>query len=76
MTITANLNVFNTNFEQNFLKNASPFQKTGVAFLVESTKIDNTTFSCKTALSNADIKTNRMGGTKWTYHNKRSFASN
>ena len=37
-------------------------------FLVESTKIDNITFSYKTALSEANVKTNRMGSTKLIYH--------
>ena len=45
-------------------------------FLVESTKIDNITFSYKTALSEANVKTNRMGSTKLTYHKEWSFASN
>ena len=37
-------------------------------FLVKSTKIENTTFPYKTALSEVNVKTNRMGNTKWTYH--------
>ena len=37
-------------------------------FLFESTTIDSTTFSYKTAFSKANIETNRMGSTKWTYH--------
>ena len=45
-------------------------------FLVESTKIDNITFPYKTALSEANVKTNRMGSTKLTYHKEQSFASN
>ena len=52
------------------------FKKLEYRFLVESTKIDNITFPYKTALSEASVKTNRMGGTKWTYHKERSFASN
>ena len=36
--------------------------------MVESTKIENATFSYKTALSKASVETNRMGCTKWTYH--------
>ena len=43
--------------------------------LVESTKIDNITFPYKTALSEVDVKTNRMGSTKWTYHKEWIFAS-
>ena len=53
-------------FERNFLKKENLFQKTGVPFLVESTKIE----------SAANVKTNRMGSTKWTYRKERSFASN
>ena len=45
-------------------------------FLVECTKIENTSFPYKTALSEATVKTNRMVTTKWTYHKERSFASN
>ena len=45
-------------------------------FLVESTKIDNITFSYKTALSKAIVKTNRMESTKLTYHKEQSFATN
>ena len=45
-------------------------------FLVESTKIDNITFPYKTALSEANVKTNRMGSTNLTYHKEWSFASN
>ena len=45
-------------------------------FLEESTKIDNITFPYKTALSEANVKTNRMGSAKLTYHKERTFASN
>ena len=44
------------------------FQKTGVPFLVETTKIENTSFPFKTVLSEANVKTNRMATTKWTYN--------
>ena len=44
--------------------------------LVEATKIQNTSFPFKTALSEANVKTNRMATTKWTYHKEWSFASN
>ena len=37
-------------------------------FLVETTKIENTSFPFKTALSEANVKRNRMVTTKWTYH--------
>ena len=51
------------------------FKKLDYRFLVESTKIDNITFPYKTALSEVNVKTNRMRSTKWTYQ-KESFASN
>ena len=44
-------------------------------FLVESTKIGNAIFPYKTALSEANVKANKMGSAKWTYHKERSFAS-
>ena len=76
MTISGNFERFQCfNFETNFLKKEKFFQKTGVPFLVESTKIENATFPYKTVLSEANVKTNRMGITKWTYHKERSFAS-
>ena len=45
-------------------------------FLVEATKIENTPLPFKTALSEANVKTNSMATTKWTYRNEWSFASN
>ena len=54
------------NFETNFLENENLFQKTGIPFLVETTKIENPSFPFKTALSEADVKANRLA----------SFASN
>ena len=64
------------NLEINFLKNANTFKKLEYSFLVESTKIDNITFPYKTALSEANVKTKRMGSTKLTYRKERSFATN
>ena len=46
------------------------------ATFLEATKIENTSFPFKTALSEANVKTNRMATTKWTYHKEWSFASN
>ena len=45
-------------------------------FLVESTKIENATFPSKTALSETNVKTNRIWSTKLTYHNKQICSSN
>ena len=52
------------------------FKKLEYRFLVETTKIESTLFPFKTALSEANVKTNSMATTKWTYHNDWSFASN
>ena len=54
----------------------TPFKKLDGHFLVENTKIDNITFPYKTGLSESNVKTNRMGSTKLTYHKEQSFASN
>ena len=43
--------------------------------MVETTYIENSSFSFKTALSEANVKTNRMATTEWTYHKVWSFAS-
>ena len=43
--------------------------------LVESTKFENASFPYKTAISEADVKTNKLVTTKWTHHKERSFAS-
>ena len=49
------------NFETNFLENGNIFQKPGEpGFLVETTKIENTSFPLKTARSETNVKTNRM----------------
>ena len=45
-------------------------------FLVESTKTENASFPYKAAISEANVKTNKMIATKWTYQKERSFASN
>ena len=69
VAITGNFERFKYfNFAANFLKNPNPFHKLDYCFLVESTKTENATFSCKTALSEVHVKTNSMGSTKWTYH--------
>ena len=63
------LNVSNTlTFIQIFWKTKTFFEKQENRFLVETTEIENTSFSFKTALSEGNVKTNRMATTKWTYH--------
>ena len=61
------------NFETDFLENENFFKKLEYCFLVENTKIENVSFPYKTAISEANVKTNRMVSTKWTYHKERSF---
>ena len=71
------LNIFNTlTWKQIFWKMKTFFKKLEYRFLVECTKIENARFQYKTALSEANVKTNRMRSTNWTYRNERSFASN
>ena len=68
MTISENFKRFQYfNFETNFL------EKMEYRFIVETTKIENASFPFKTALSEANVKTNRMATTKWTYHKERDF---
>ena len=71
------LNVFNTStLKKIFWKTNTFFKKLEYSFLAQSTKIEKTIFPYKTALSEANVKTNRMGNTRWTYHKERGFASN
>ena len=59
-----------------FWKTETFFKKLEHTFSVETTKTENPSFPFKTALSEANVKTNRMATTKWTYHKEWSFASN
>ena len=69
------LNVFNTlTFQQEFWEMKAFFKKLEYRFLVETTKTENASFPYKTAMSEANIKTNRMGSAKWPYRKDRSFA--
>ena len=70
-------NVFHTlTLKQIFWKTKTCFKKLEYHFLVEATEIEITPFPFRTALSEANFKTNRMTTTKWTYHKQWSFASN
>ena len=63
------LNILNTlTLKQIFWKIKTFFNKLEYRFLVESTKIENVSYSYKTAISEANVKANRMVSTKWTYH--------
>ena len=77
MTISENSEHFQYfNFEVDFLRNENFFQKTGVRFFSWSIKIEKAPFPYKTAISETNLKTNRMVTTKWVYHRELSFASN
>ena len=70
-------NVFNTlTLKQILWKTKIFFKKVEYLFLVEATMIENTSFLFKTALSEANVKTNRVATAKWTYRKKWSFACN
>ena len=70
------LNVFNTlTLTQIFWKTKTFFKKLEYHFLVESTKIESASFPYKTAISEANAKTNRIMTTKWAYR-KKFFDSN
>ena len=49
------------------------YKKLEYRFLVESTKIENPTYPHKTGLSEANVKINRMGSTKWNCHKEQGF---
>ena len=71
-------------FISHLIASAHIFQNTPVSsfktlehgFFVGSTKIENASFPYKTAISEPNVKTNRMASAKWTYHKERGFASN
>ena len=71
------LNVFNTlTLIPIFWKTKTFYKKLEYHFLVETTKIENTLFPFKTALSETNVTTNRIATAKWMYHKEWSFASN
>ena len=77
VTISASFKRFQYfNFEKNFWKTKTSFNKLEYGFLVEATKTESTSFPFKTALSEANVKSNRMATTKRNYHKECSFASN
>ena len=68
------LNVFTTlSLTLIFWKTKTFFKKQEYRFLVQSTKIKSATFPHKTAFPEDNVKTNRMGSTKWTYHKRTKF---
>ena len=74
MTFTVNFERFYTLTLKRKPEKRKPFsKKTGVPLFSKSTKIEN--FHTKTTLSQINVKTNRLWGTKWAYHEERSFAT-
>ena len=68
------LNIFSTlTLKQIFYKTKTFFKKLKYRFLVERTKIEKSSFPYETALSEANVKANRMVTTKWAYHRERSL---
>ena len=59
-----------------FWKTKTIFKKLEYRFLVETTKIENTSSSFKIALLEANVNRNIMVTTKWTYQKEWNFASN
>ena len=70
------LNISALTLKQIFQKTKTFFKKLEYRFLVERNKIEKASFPYKTAISEANDKTNSMVTTKWAYHRERSFASN
>ena len=62
--------------KQIFSKTKSFFKKVDLRFLVKAAKIEHTSISLTTALSEVNVKTNTMATIKRTYHKEWSFASN
>ena len=78
VTISGNFEQFQYfNFETDFLEKKNLFQKPGLLFFSwKHYKVENALFLYKTAIPEANVKTNRMVNAKWTYHKERNFASN
>ena len=58
-----------------FWKTKTFFKKLEYVFLIKSSWIENGLFSYKTAIWEANVKTDKMVSTNWTYHKEQSFAS-
>ena len=59
-----------------FWKTKTIFKKLEYRFLVETTKIENTSSPFKIALLEANVNRNIMVTTKWTNQKEWNFASN
>ena len=68
MTVSGNFERSFLTLKQIFWKTKTFFKQLENGFLVESTKIENTSLSYKTATSESIDRSKRMMSTKWTYH--------
>ena len=62
------------NFEKKYHKIENIFKNLEKCFFVKSAKIENVMFWYKTAMSEANVKTNGIKSAKWTVNKKWSFA--
>ena len=68
MTISESFKRFQcVNFETDFLETKPFFKKLEYPLLVVSTKIENASFPSKTGISKANVETNNVVTTKWTF---------
>ena len=63
-------------FEEIFWKTKAFFKKLENYFLFKRTNIENASFPYETTISKANVKTNKVMSTKWTYHKEWTFISN
>ena len=71
------LNAFNSFTSKQVSRKSKIFsKKLEYRFSVESTALENVTFSYKTCQSKASVKTNRMWSIKWTNHQEQGFSAN
>ena len=62
--------------KQLFWKIKTVFKNLEYRLLVESTKIENVSFPDKTVVAEANVKTNIVVTTKWSYPKEQSFTNN
>ena len=71
------MNVFNTlTLKQDSWKTKTSYKKLEYCFLVDTTTTESATFPYKTASSKANVRTNCVGSTTWSYQKERIFTTN
>ena len=74
VTISGNFYIFSTlTLKLIFSKTKTLFKKLKYWCLIERIKIENASFPYKTAISEVNVKTNRMVSTKWIYQEGTEF---